>query len=128
MQGSTVVISPPDGDMAAYLASLRRIRMLDPPMDAIAPGHGTLVRDPLAAVDAYLDHRRRREAKVAAAVRAAGSVTVDDLVPSVYDDVGEDRYPVARRSLWAHLRKLDTDGCIVAVDPDDDHTTWRWAR
>ncbi len=126
MEGSTVVIAPPDGDMAAYLASLRRIRDLTPPLDAIAPGHGSLLTDPAAVVEAYVSHRLAREAKVAAALRAAGTATVDELVPVVYDDVDTARHPIARRSLWAHLRKLAGDGRVTAADPDDEATAWRW--
>src|SRR4051794_18161800 len=62
MQGSTVVIAPPDGDMAAYLASLERLRTLR--LRAIAPGHGHLIDDPNAVVDAYVSHRLEREQQV----------------------------------------------------------------
>jgi glyoxylase-like metal-dependent hydrolase (beta-lactamase superfamily II) len=127
MQGSTVVIAPPDGDMAAYLASLRRVRGLDPPVAAIAPGHGSVITDPEAAVDAYLAHRLERGARVADALEAAGSATVDDLVAGVYADVDEERHPIARRSLWAHLRLLADEGRATAGDPDDVGTTWRWS-
>ena len=126
MQGSTVVISPPDGDMAAYLASLRLVRDLDPSVDAIAPGHGHLIDDPAAVVDGYLEHRLRREEKVAEALRAKGTGTIDDLLPVVYDDVDAERHPIARRSLWAHLRKLADDAVVDGVDVDDADTEWRW--
>jgi len=124
MQGSTVVISPPDGDMAAYLESLRLVRDLVPPVGTIAPGHGDLIDDPRAAVDGYLDHRARREALVRSALGRAGRSTVDALVPEVYADVDAGRYPVARRSLWAHLRSLAAAGQVVGDDPDDPDTTW----
>ena len=127
MQGSTVVIAPPDGDMGTYLASLRRVRGLDPPVVAIAPGHGSVITDPAGAVDAYLAHRLERGARVAAALEAAGSATVDDLVAEVYADVDEERHPIARRSLWAHLRLLADGGRATAGDPGDVGTTWRWA-
>jgi glyoxylase-like metal-dependent hydrolase (beta-lactamase superfamily II) len=126
MQGSTVVIAPPDGDMGTYLASLRRVRGLDPPVVAIAPGHGSVITDPAGAVDAYLAHRLERGARVAAALEAAGSATVDDLVAEVYADVDEERHPIARRSLWAHLRLLADGGRATAGDPGDVGTTWRW--
>jgi glyoxylase-like metal-dependent hydrolase (beta-lactamase superfamily II) len=126
MQGSTVVIAPPDGDMAAYLASLRRLRTLDPPVDAIAPGHGSVLADPAGAIDAYVAHRLGRGAKVAAALAGAGTATLDELVGPVYDDVDPARHPIARRSLWAHLRALAADGRAAGDDPDDEATTWRW--
>jgi len=126
MQGSTVVISPPDGDMTAYLASLRLVLDLAPPVDAMAPGHGSVIDDPGAAVAAYLSHRLERQAEVVAALRRAGTATVDELVPTVYDDVDPDRFPIARRSLWAHLRKLVADGVVVTDDPDDIGAAYRW--
>src|SRR5947208_13118932 len=55
MNGSTVVISPPDGDMAVYLASLAKVRQLA--VTAIAPGHGALIDDPVAKIDEYVTHR-----------------------------------------------------------------------
>jgi glyoxylase-like metal-dependent hydrolase (beta-lactamase superfamily II) len=125
MQGSTVVISPPDGDMSEYLDSLRRVRDLDPPVDAIAPGHGELIDDPAAAIDGYLEHRLRREQEVAEALRARGTGTIDDLLPGVYDDVDDERLPIARRSLWAHLRRLAQDSRVTADDVDDVDSVWR---
>jgi len=122
MSGSTVVITPPDGDMAVYLDSLARVRAL--PVVGIAPGHGSFIDDPAAKVDEYVAHRLGREEKVLAALAAAGRATVDELVPAVYDDVDEDRHPIARNSLWAHLRKLGSDGRAAADDPDDDHAAW----
>ncbi len=126
MQGSTVVISPPDGDMAAYLSSLARLRTLQPPLRALAPGHGHVLDAPLDVVDATIAHRIARETKVHERLAAsAGDVTVDELVPAVYDDVHEALHPVARRSLWAHLRKLHGDGEVTATDVDDVDTG-RW--
>ena len=127
MQGSTVVIAPPDGDMAAYLSSLRRVVALDPPVEVIAPGHGGLIGDPAAAVEALIAHRRRRGDRVAAALRGGGRSTVDQLVPIVYDDVEWERYPIARRSLWAHLRMLAVDGSVRTTDPDDESAVGWWA-
>ncbi len=127
MDGSTVVISPPDGDMAVYLASLALLLRLKPAVDVIAPGHGNLIEDPGGAVDAYVAHRVAREELVAEALAAAGSATVDELIPVVYADVDEARHPVARRSLWAHLRKLADEGRARTPDRDDAATTWEWA-
>jgi len=124
MDGSTVVIAPPDGDMAAYLASLQRVLDLD--VAAIAPGHGRLITDPAERVGGYLAHRRDREQQVIEAL--TGPSTVDELVARIYVGVPEALLPVARYSVWAHLRKLraeeraSTDG-----DPADIHATWRGA-
>jgi glyoxylase-like metal-dependent hydrolase (beta-lactamase superfamily II) len=126
MDGSTVVISPPDGDMTAYLASLALLSDLEPRIDVIAPGHGLLIEDPGAAVAAYIAHRHEREELVSAGLAAAGSATIDQLVPVVYQDVDEDRFPVARRSLWAHLRKLTDDGRVRSSDRESAEATWEW--
>ena len=108
MQGSTVVINPPDGDMAAYLAALRGL--LDIPLDWLAPGHGFLVAQPHAVLRALIAHRLRREARVVDALRGLGPAAIDTLLPAVYADVPPALHPVARRSLLAHLLKLQGDG------------------
>jgi glyoxylase-like metal-dependent hydrolase (beta-lactamase superfamily II)/8-oxo-dGTP pyrophosphatase MutT (NUDIX family) len=114
MQGSTVVINPPDGDMAAYLASLRRVAdEAGVTYDAMAPGHGFLIGRPMRALEALIVHRRRREAKVRQAIADAGSATVDELLPRVYDDVPDSRHAVARRSLLAHLLHLQQQGLAI---------------
>lgn len=124
MEGSTVVISPPDGDMAAYLESLERLKTLRPRVKSIAPGHGHLIEDPLAKIDEYLDHRRAREAQVLDRLRAAGTATIDDLVREIYVDVPEVLHPMAARSVWAHLRKLADEGAVTGDALDGD---WRAA-
>jgi len=108
MQQSTVVINPPDGDMAAYIASLRALMAED--LDWIAPGHGFLMAQPQRAMAAIVAHRLRREAKVADALRALGPALADALLPRVYDDVPPRLHGMALRSLQAHLLKLAADG------------------
>jgi len=123
MSGSTVVIGPPDGDMGAYLSSLRRLESMD--IQTIAPGHGAIITDPMAKVEEYVTHRLAREETVAAALAAAGRATVDELVPAVYQDVSAALHPIARRSLWAHLRKLEDDGRAISDERDDlDAGVW----
>lgn len=108
MQGSTVVIKPPDGDMAAYLESLEAVRKLR--LRAIAPGHGLLIEDTAEVIRYYIDHRLEREAQVHQALVAAGTATVDELVGAVYVDVAPTLHPVARYSVHAHLIKLADEG------------------
>src|SRR5687768_16185824 len=112
MEGSTVVISPPDGDMAAYLASLERLKAIRPRLRAIAPGHGHVIDDPLATIDATIEHRLAREAQVLDLVRSRGTVTIPELVAEIYVDVAVELHPVAERTVWAHLRKLADDGAV----------------
>jgi glyoxylase-like metal-dependent hydrolase (beta-lactamase superfamily II)/8-oxo-dGTP pyrophosphatase MutT (NUDIX family) len=123
MQGSTVVINPPDGDMAAYLQSLRALRAAHDDgtraLHWLAPGHGFLVAEPPAVIDALVAHRLKREAKVVAALQAAradGPLPLEALVPRVYDDVPAALHGVAARSLLAHLLKLATDGQARQTD------------
>ncbi|MBX3620180.1 MAG: MBL fold metallo-hydrolase [Rhizobacter sp.] len=113
MQASTVVINPPDGDMSAYLQSLRAL--LDEDIEWLAPGHGFLMAQPRRALQGVIDHRLKREAKVLAALRAHAPCTLEQLLPHAYDDVDPRMLPVAARSLLAHLDKLKADQ--LAQDP-----------
>ncbi|WP_396268373.1 MBL fold metallo-hydrolase [Ideonella sp.] len=117
MQGSTVVINPPDGDMAAYFRSLERLLAME--LRWFAPGHGFLMAEPHAEVRKLLAHRRAREAKVLAALKALGSATALALVPVVYGDVPVQRHGIAARSLTAHLLKLAGEGVISARQGDE---------
>ena len=107
MQGSTVVINPPDGDMRAYLASLEMLLAED--LAILAPGHGYLIGRPHKEVARLVAHRMAREAKIVAAMQKLGPATLEALVPVVYEDVSPRLYPVAARSLSAHLDKLVAD-------------------
>lgn len=108
MQGSTVVIAPPDGDMSAYMASLGRL--LDLPLRALAPGHGHWIDRPREEIRGLIAHRERREEKVVSAMDALGPATLEAILPRVYDDVPGRLHPVAALSLEAHLLKLVSDG------------------
>lgn len=108
MQGSTVVVGPPDGDMSAYLASLRKLLGLG--IDRLAPGHGHPIERPHDEVRRLIAHRLAREEKVYAALSALGRADVEALVLRVYDDVSPKLHPVALRSLTGHLVKLEQDG------------------
>jgi glyoxylase-like metal-dependent hydrolase (beta-lactamase superfamily II) len=119
MQGSTVVIVPPSGDMKDYLDSLQLLRGY--PIAALAPAHGQLILDPAAEIDRLVAHRLGREAKVVEVLRREGHGSLDALVPAVYDDVDPALHPIARLSLWAHLLKLQRDGRAVEASGD-----WRW--
>ncbi len=128
MQGSTVVIAPLDGDMSEYLESLDKVRRMG--MRRIAPGHGQMIEDPAAVLDEYRRHRLAREeaiAAVVAPVRAEDPVTIDQLVEAIYTDVPDHLHPVARFSVWAHLRKLASEGSVESNDVADITAPW-WAR
>jgi glyoxylase-like metal-dependent hydrolase (beta-lactamase superfamily II) len=113
MNGSTVVIIPPSGDMADYLDSLAKLKNY--PLRHLAPGHGELMPEPVAAIDALIAHRLKREAKVAATLAAAGG-TLDELVLRAYDDVPSALHAMAKYSLWAHLLKLQREARAACHD------------
>lgn len=112
MSWSTTVVSPPDGDMAAYMASLARLAERD--HDLYLPGHGTPLPDPAPFVAALAAHRLEREAKVLDALRAARRATALELVPAAYGPTLDMRLvPAAARSLLAHLIKLAAEGAAA---------------
>ena len=111
MQSSTVVINPPDGDMAAYLHSLRALQEHD--LEWLAPGHGFLMAQPKQVMQAIVAHRLKREAKVVAAMHSLGPAGTEALLAAVYDDVPPRLHKMAMRSLTAHLFKLRDDGAAA---------------
>jgi glyoxylase-like metal-dependent hydrolase (beta-lactamase superfamily II)/8-oxo-dGTP pyrophosphatase MutT (NUDIX family) len=114
MQGSTVVINPPDGDMRAYLASLELL--LGEDILILAPGHGYLIGEPHREARRLMRHRLAREQKVVWALQRLAAPTAEDLVREVYDDVAPRLHGVALRSLCAHLEKLAAEGRARAAD------------
>ncbi len=115
MQGSTVVISPPDGDMHDYFASLNKLSNYT--ITAFAPGHGHVIEAPREEVSKIIAHRLKREKKVADALtQLKTAATIDELVVVVYDDVSPKLHVPARRSLHAHLLKLAKDGRAAEAD------------
>jgi glyoxylase-like metal-dependent hydrolase (beta-lactamase superfamily II) len=103
----TSVIDPPEGDLAAYLRSLQRMRELRP--RTIHPGHGPLVLDAPGKLDEYVEHRLERERQVLQAL-ASGSRSIDDLVGEIYAGYPPELFELAGRSVLAHLLKLETEG------------------
>jgi glyoxylase-like metal-dependent hydrolase (beta-lactamase superfamily II) len=106
----TTVVAWPDGDMAAYLASLRRVGELG--ASALYPGHGPVLEDPVRAVEEYLAHRLEREQQVLSALRA-GDRSPAEVVTRVYADVDPVLHPAAERSVRAHLAKLVAEGAAT---------------
>ena len=112
MNGSTVVIGPPDGNMKQYLQSLEKLKDYD--IEKIAPGHGELLENPHEVADWIINHRLEREKKVFQALQEATKGTPDTLVEKVYDDVDSSLFPIAKASLLAHLVKLEEDQLIYS--------------
>ena len=110
MNGSTVVIGPPDGNMKQYIESLEKLKDYD--IEKIAPGHGEVLENPYQVADWIINHRLEREKKVFEALKDASKGTPDSLVEKVYDDVDSSLFPIAKASLLAHLIKLEEDQVI----------------
>ncbi|WP_233810383.1 MBL fold metallo-hydrolase [Paraburkholderia sp. HP33-1] len=109
LNGSTTIIDPPDGNMTAYLTSLDRLDAIcaEREIEFILPAHGYVLdcaRDRIARLKA---HRLAREAKIAEAVSALPTGSIDDWLRLAYADVPERLRPAASRSLLAHLERLD---------------------
>ncbi|MCE2483267.1 MAG: MBL fold metallo-hydrolase [Alphaproteobacteria bacterium] len=104
MGWSTTVVSPPDGDMGAYMASLAlcRERAAAGRDRVYYPTHGAPIADPARHVDQLLAHRRHREAQIASCL-GAGVVTVPEMVERIYAEVPRELHGAARRSVLAHL-------------------------
>ncbi len=119
MEGTTVVIIPPSGDMSEYIASLRMLA--DYSIEAIAPAHGKLIFEPQRELERLIRHRLFREMKVIAAMRKLQRGSLDEITPPAYDDVKPQLHPIARYSLWAHLIKLQREGRVVETAGE-----WRW--
>jgi glyoxylase-like metal-dependent hydrolase (beta-lactamase superfamily II)/8-oxo-dGTP pyrophosphatase MutT (NUDIX family) len=111
----TVVVDPPEGDMAAYMRTLDRLIALKPPI--VLPGHGPGIPRATDALAALRDHRRMREGKVLAAL-GRGPARIPDILDLVYDDVPPEIRPLGARSLLAHLLKLEAEGAVTASGSD----------
>ena len=105
----TSVIDPPEGDLTAYVDSLRRLLALEP--GPLYPGHGPVVSDGRAKLREYLAHREQRERQVLEALAGVARTPVE-LVPAIYAAYPEDVYPIAARSVLAHLLKLEAEGRV----------------
>ena len=114
MGWSTSVISPPDGDMAAYMRSLEKLLQRD---DGVYwPTHGPSISDPKPFVRAFIDHRRERSAAILAAL-AAGDTTIPAIVRRVYVGLDPKLIAAAGRSVFAHLVELIELGRVVCDGP-----------
>jgi recombination protein RecT len=123
LNGSTTVIDPPDGDMTAYLESLDTLAHVcdQYQVDFILPAHGYVLSrchgtdhkgGARRAIEELKAHRLKREAKVIAAMRAKPGFSVEGLVPMVYDDAPSHLWPVATRSLMAHVARIEALGLL----------------
>ncbi|HEY7659172.1 MAG TPA: MBL fold metallo-hydrolase [Actinomycetota bacterium] len=118
----TSVIDPPEGDLTAYLRSLRRLRELRP--RTIYPGHGPVVLGAVAKIDEYLEHRQMRERQILDAL-GQESRSIEELVAEIYADYPIEVRELAGRSVLAHLLKLQAEG---RADKRMKDGVPRWSR
>ncbi|HYY07501.1 MAG TPA: MBL fold metallo-hydrolase [Actinomycetota bacterium] len=105
----TSFIDPPDGDLVRYLRSLHRMLGLSP--KTIYPGHGPVVLRPVEVLEGYLAHRQEREDQILGAI-VDEPRAIEAIVETVYADHGPEVYPLAARSVLAHLLKLEDEGRV----------------
>ena len=110
LNGSTTVIDPPDGNMTDYLNALDTLRAActQHGVQFILPAHGHVIPQALEAIARLKAHRLQREAKIAAVMQANPQGSLDEWLPLAYDDVHPRIWPVAKRSLLAHVERLTT--------------------
>ncbi len=113
--GSTTVIDPPDGDMTLYLDSLDLLSTACTrhSIEFILPAHGHVIGgydgEAAAAITRLKTHRLQREAKILRVMQASPQGTLDDWVTLAYDDVPDRMWPVAKRSLMAHVARIEAN-------------------
>ncbi|TRD22958.1 MBL fold metallo-hydrolase [Palleronia caenipelagi] len=113
MGWTTTLISPPDGDVAQFRSSCRRLAKWQP--ERLYSGHGDPIEDPAARIEWLLDHRDEREAQILAALdEEPGSA--HDLSGRIYTDIPPHMLPIAARNVLAHLLDLQRRGLIIAFD------------
>jgi glyoxylase-like metal-dependent hydrolase (beta-lactamase superfamily II) len=107
----TIIVEPTDGDMLLYLESLRKMSALEPA--GLLPAHGALIEQPQALLSFYIEHRLMRERKVLDALEARGKASRPrHLVANAYADTPKALWPLALRSIEAHLIKLEREGRV----------------
>jgi glyoxylase-like metal-dependent hydrolase (beta-lactamase superfamily II) len=110
LNGSTSVIPDEDGDLADYMASLRRVQALG--VRRIYPAHGPVIEDAPGKIQEYIDHRMERERQILDAL-GNGLRTIPEMVKVIYADVPEKLHAMAGKSVHSHLKKLKKDGCVA---------------
>ncbi|MDB5954420.1 MBL fold metallo-hydrolase [Ramlibacter sp.] len=109
LNGSTTVVDPPDGDMSAYLDSLDRLSAACAAQGIafILPAHGHVLGFAREAIAHLKSHRLHRERKIVTAMRNRPAGSLDEWVELAYDDVPSRLWPVAKRSLLAHVQRIE---------------------
>lgn len=114
MGWSTTVVSPPDGDMRAYIDSLRKVMEREEKL--YYPTHGEPIKKARRFVSATIGHRLQREGQILRAI-ADGRHSIEDIVALCYKDVDVRLHPAAARSVLAHLIMMEEDGKVTTDGP-----------
>lgn len=121
LNGSTSVIPDEDGDLADYMASLRRVQALGP--RRIYPAHGAVIEDAAGKIQEYIDHRLERERQIVSAL-GNGARTIPEMVRAIYADVPEKLHVMAGKSVHSHLKKLARERRVVEEKIVDAPSRW----
>lgn len=103
----TTVIFPPQGNMAQYIDSLRKLLNWD--VEMICPGHGPIIREPRRKLQELIQHRLERERQVLSCLEQ-GKVTIEEMVQEIYPEIDHRLYDMAKGQVQAHLYKLEEEG------------------
>ena len=122
MGWSTTVVTPPDGDMGAYLASLDLIKARG--FKTLWPTHGPPITDVTPFIDAYIEHRHDRTRQILAQL-AAGETHIKSMVPKMYVGVDPRLYPAASHSVLAHMLELAKAGAVATEGQPSVDSAWR---
>ena len=114
----TIIVAPPEGDMALYLQSLEKLKRLEG-LNWLIPAHGSPVQAAHALLEHYIEHRLKRESLVLQALSKTPRTALE-LVPAAYPELAQSLYPLAAQSLLAHLIKLESENRAIS---DSSH---RW--
>ena len=122
MGWSTTVVTPPDGDMGAYLASLDLIKARN--FKTLWPTHGPAITEVTPFIDAYIEHRHDRTRQILEQLRA-GETHIKAMVPKMYVGVDQRLYPAASHSVLAHMIQLQREGRVATDGPAGVDSAWR---
>jgi len=123
MDGVTVVITPPDGNMADYLDSLQRL--VSEEIDVVAPAHGRINQNPKEKFQEIIEHRLEREGKIIESMQQLGPATIRQIVSVAYTDVPQFLHEMAGNSVLAHLLKMKGEG---RADGQGKESIWSLQR
>jgi glyoxylase-like metal-dependent hydrolase (beta-lactamase superfamily II) len=116
------VIPEEDGDLGAYMDSLRRVQALG--VERIYSAHGPVIEDAAARIQEYIDHRMLRERQIVDTL-GNGAATIPAIVSIIYAEVPTMLHKMAGQSVHSHLKKLKAEGRVTEEPVMDAPSRWR---